>query len=1281
MSTRQTRIHPLRRLTKIVFAALGGIAILLAVALGLFRLLVAQIPEYQTEFREWVADELGLAVDFAELDARLGLKGPELTLRGASIGSGEEFLQAREVRITLDPVALAISRRIDISRLTLDGARLAIERDQGGTVRLGDFALTPGSGSLGEWIPQSVEVAIRDGELTYVDAVRGRSWRFGDVDLVIESTDGNYSGRATLRPEDDLASSVELRLDAQLAAAGNGEADVVLGADAQAVDLEALAALMPIDPPWPVRGRGAVDAELEWTGSGLASAGLDVDLDDLQIGSRDGAVFDSVDLAAEWQRAESGWELNLHNISVSRNGSSWEPSGSAAFTFESDAAGMRAMSLAADFIRLEDLAPIIGAFPETQLAEQWSLFQPRGDVHDLDFSIRRSDASFDYDLDASFDRVALRQVGPTPGIDGVSGRVQASEDSGTIEFGTGAFTFDWPLLFAHSVDLDSLTGAVVWRQGHNLVQVLSVDLGVGLLGREARASFDLKVPSDGSSPTLDLEAELADVGLVEAKRYLPTEIMPGAVVDWLDRAVTGGTGRNVELTFFGPIRSFPFDAGDGQFRVAADVEDATLNYMRDWPIGESIDGWIEFKNAGFFAGGSGEALGNRTENLTLSIADMRRPTLQLKFISQGALQNVAAYLRSVSLISRRLGPGFERIEVGDGSGTIDAQLDLPLKDLSAFNIDATLAIQDGSLSVRGLAPAISEINGTLAATKDRVTGSGLNAVFLGGPVMVALTPSAEPGYRAELAVDGETSIGSLAESFGLGTPDFAEGQALWRGRLMLPAVDPLATTPTRITVQSNLAGIALRLPEPLAKAPDEPTNLALDFRFLSGEHLDVTGNLGATRRFALGFDIDNDTFEFSRGAVAFGGEEPRLPVQQGLLVAGRIGKVELDPWLRLAGATGIGRAGPVFLGADVDIADLHAYGQQLGATSLRVERGPDAWQIDIGSEAIAGQITVPRSIQADDPVVANMQRVYLAPGGDGGLAGIDPQNLPGIRFVSEEFGFGNRQLGSVSATVERVPGGLALTEFKSATPNYQMQITGDWRKRAQGTRTTIDAEITSSDVAAALAELGLDPAIDGEAATVSANVWWDSAPTAAWLDHLNGDVSLSVDTGTLREVNPGAGRVVGLMSIVSLPRRLLLDFRDVFEQGFAFDEIGGNFTIIDGNAYTNDLKFAGPAAEIGVIGRTGLRDRDYRQQFVVAPEPSNILPTVGGLLGGAGVGAALLIFTRVFKEPLKGIGRASYCLSGTWEQPSVERIDDNESAEAERCAELPKSMRPATVND
>jgi uncharacterized protein YhdP len=127
-----------------------------------------------------------------------------------------------------------------------------------------------------------------------------------------------------------------------------------------------------------------------------------------------------------------------------------------------------------------------------------------------------------------------------------------------------------------------------------------------------------------------------------------------------------------------------------------------------------------------------------------------------------------------------------------------------------------------------------------------------------------------------------------------------------------------------------------------------------------------------------------------------------------------------------------------------------------------------------------------------------------------------------------------------------------------------------------------------------------------------------------------------------------------------------------------FDEITGDFVIVDGNAFTDNLKVTGPVAEVGIIGRTGLRDRDYRQQAIVTAEPGKVLPTVGALLGGPPVAAALLIFTRIFKKPLRGIGSASYCVTGSWQEPTVERLTDEQAERGGLCAELPPNAAAAS---
>ena len=115
---------------------------------------------------------------------------------------------------------------------------------------------------------------------------------------------------------------------------------------------------------------------------------------------------------------------------------------------------------------------------------------------------------------------------------------------------------------------------------------------------------------------------------------------------------------------------------------------------------------------------------------------------------------------------------------------------------------------------------------------------------------------------------------------------------------------------------------------------------------------------------------------------------------------------------------------------------------------------------------------------------------------------------------------------------------------------------------------------------------------------------------------LNGSVQARLGDGQLEDVEPGAGRVFGLMSFVALPRRLSLDFSDVFDSGLSFDRITGSFRLVNGEAFTCDLTLISPAADVGIVGRAGLVGRDYTQTALVSANVGNTLPLVGGVLAG-----------------------------------------------------------------
>ena len=1286
----------IKRLVRALLAAAAVAIIVVALGIGGLRIALLRLPSYQTQVEQWAAESLGIGLGFERLDARLGLRGPEITFHQASVRAPNEtqpFFAARRAAIVLDTWALVARRELRAKRLTFEGTDFTLLRREDGRLELERAPRRGAAADLALLLPRELEIAVRDSRVVYVDAARGVNWSFTDVALELERGGRTLELDARARAPDALGARVEVAVQGDF---GQGGGWRVYG-DVADADLVELAAALPALPIRLESGHGDAAVWLDWSEGRFTRGMLDASFADVTW--LDGAAhYDQLGASAEWLRTDAGWRIALNDVEVARAGRAWAPDADTVLELELDAeGGLEALTADSTFVRLEDLSPVAAVRTESEWARRWLELDPRGDIADLSLAVRRGDDGYEYSLSTRFERVGIAPSSAVPGFDGLSGELRADSTSGRVTFDTEDARLDWPALFRSAIDVDTLTGLIVWREGADALTVVSDDLVVANADATVRSSLELTLPRDGSGAVLDLASDIGAFDAVAAKRYFPAHRMPRRAVEWLDDSVQGGRVTGAELRFVGPVGAFPFDAGEGMFEVTADIEDGVLGYARDWPRAENLDGVIEFVNASFSAAGSGRVLRNVGEDVRVGIADLRRPVLTIDADTHGPLDDVLAFLKTAPQISRELGPGYDRVEAPAGEGRVGFALALPLLDMSAYTLDATLAIADGTLAIDGIDPAVTEIDGTLGFSGGVVTAEGIDAIFLDGPITARVSPPGLPGYRSRIDVEGEVAAGAVVAAFGLPLDALVAGQTRWRGRVLLPSTaraddgGAVEAAPLRVNVTSNLSGVALYLPEPFSKAPGEPTSLELELS-LGASGLDVQGHVGATRRFVLSMAPADDGFELEAGALALGGALPVARAAGGLAVYGSVSKLDFDAWTALVrpGSANASRAslaesglGELFAEADLDIGDFTAFGQQVGAARLAVDRMQDEWRIDIDSGPVAGTITVPRDLGGRPPIVADLERLYLVPRrGDEGTdadasvgarapSRADPRRLLGLDLTADEFGFGARRFGTLRADIRSDPLGLRLESFESRSASFAVSGSGGWFAGPEGQTTRLAFNLHATDVAAALAELSLEPIASGEAADITGSVYWPGAPTDDWMAHLGGDLSLRLEEGSLLDIDPGAGRVVGLMSITALPRRLALDFRDVFNKGFVFDMLAGDFTIIDGDAYTDNFKVTGPVAEIGVAGRIGLRDRDYRQQAVVTAEPGKMLPTVGGLLGGPGVGAALLIFTRIFKEPLKGIGRASYCVTGSWDSPAVERLTAEQLEQGRLCADLP----------
>ena len=368
---------------------------------------------------------------------------------------------------------------------------------------------------------------------------------------------------------------------------------------------------------------------------------------------------------------------------------------------------------------------------------------------------------------------------------------------------------------------------------------------------------------------------------------------------------------------------------------------------------------------------------------------------------------------------------------------------------------------------------------------------------------------------------------------------------------------------------------------------------------------------------------------------------------------------ELDVQAWAAALRGMGLGGQL---QSLKRADLNLGRASWGPFSLRDTRfqwapQKNGWTISLLGAGGAGELRW--SDKSNGQLTAKLDQLSLdyadLPAGESEPA--DPNQLPTLDLDINNSSLNQAALGHVNLVTERSERGQKLSTLKMGGGAFELSGSGEWRRRAGQSSAALEFDAGSKQVAALLSALHYTPTIDAKASKAKGSLTWEPSAKGIEWQQPRGTVTLDFENGQLRAVEPGAGRVLGLVNFYALPRRLTLNFRDVLSSGLGFDKIHGDFTMGDGNARTENLQVSGPSLRMDLRGRIGLADRDYDQQVTVYPDVSAGV-TLGALaLGGPVAGVLALIAQEILHKPLDQVTQLSYRVTGGWDNPQVERAD------------------------
>lgn len=1267
--------HWVRRLWRLLAVGFAVVAIGLALAIGLFRLLVPLVPDFHERIEAAAGGALGAPVTFERIDARWRLRGPELVFFGARVldtEAGRTLLEAASGHVNLDVSAFLRHRAIVPDNVVLRGVDLELRRDASGRI-----ALLGGRGDAGGGMSRWERWPVPNGRFELREATL-RLVRDDAPPLEVPNLEAN------LEVDGD-----RLRLDGKMTPpAGMGDAiEISAEFEGRPADLDALRwqvylaasdlRLAGVDAAvegWRsplAAGRGDAVLWMGFQGTRVQNASLDLRMVDLVVADyEDEPAYRRLSGRFEWDRMPLGWRAKAHDLFIERGGRAW-PTVDASATFDRGQSDASRLRIVAPFLRLQDVAPLMRWLPVREGLDRLATLRPQGDVEALEVVAARGGGEPPTMTVAGKLRdLGWRPLGRMPGVQGLSGQLRSDALGGRLELDSNTIAVDAPNLFEETLTAWRLAGSLLWRQEGGRWRLIGDRVLLATEDFDAVGRVAVLLGRDGEAPEVDAHLNIGDLDVTRAARYLPARAMKPRLTEWLQRALQGGVVRSAAATLRGRLDRFPFDGGadEGLFSAELDIEDLDLNFARRWPSAEDLDARVRFAGRSLEADlqggrfGRAELGGGRVE-----IADLTSAVLKLEAATEAPADALADYIVTTPA-GERYATLLSALKLSGGASS-SLTLTIPIKDWQSFTYRFTLAAQGVQLDYRDWPVALEAVRGNVVFTRDGLDAPDLEAFLLGRPIDLSLTT-----LPRQLEIDGEvidtrtlvadaqgrTDANVLGGRLYEPLADLLRGSGEWQARLAFPPFQYADRVPLDITLESDLDGLAVLLPEPLTKQAEDARKVRATLRIPKDDEWILSLQYGTSLAGVLALGEGAERRRITRGAISLDGVMPVLGERPGVAVTGSLPRFDFDDWLSRRGEGGPPVA-ELLRTANVDVGQLRIFGQDVPDAKVMVDRNVTEWLIEIESEATAGAIFLPFDFASGAQVIANMQKLAWRSQGEGS-GGADPRKLPNLRLDAQDFAFNDMRFGSLSLLTSQAEDGLSIDRFETQSDSFTASGRGTWRHAAAAPSDFL-LTLDSTDVKSTLEALNTVGAIDAGEARFTLDLHWDGALDGNFVREVYGDVSVYVGDGQLLNVDPKAGRVFGLISLTALPRRLSLDFRDIFQKGFAFDVIEGDFSLRNGSAFTENLALRGPAAQVAIVGRAGIADRDYDQTASIFANFGASLPIAGALAAGPAVGAALLVLSEVFKDPLKEMGRVDYRITGTWDEPEIARLGATPPAE------------------
>ncbi|OBV39991.1 YhdP family protein [Janthinobacterium psychrotolerans] len=916
-------------------------------------------------------------------------------------------------------------------------------------------------------------------------------------------------------------------------------------------------------------------------------------------------------------------------------------------------------------------------------------------------------------LEKTASRPALAGAPAIPGFDNLSGTIDASEQGGQIDIDAHDLVLQLPsYLLEPAMPFEQFQMKARWAfEANNILQVDLAQLLFNQQGLRANLRGSHRMPLDGKNlGQVDLTGTVDNFEINTIGRYLPLQT-PEHLRHWLTGALEGGVARDVTLRLRGELEHFPFKADTaaqrsrGEFRVAGKIDNGTLNYAPGeyaaagplagkaplWPQAEKIKGSFVFERARMeIRADTATTGGVALANVKAVIPDLTvfDTLLDIEGNAAGPMQELLKYVSASPVLAWI--DHFTDETTATGNARLALKLHLPIERMMEAKVQGGLQLAGNDVVLFNDMPPVLGAQGKIEFNEKGVNLNGLNGNLLGGPL--AISGGSQPDNSIQVKLAGTMTVDGLRKTYP--TPvvqrlaKHLNGSARYSG--LITARDHQLV----VSVDSPLTGLGLDFPAPLKKSAGD--SMPVKFT-LSGNGANAAGLRSDEIRIALGAGLaaryqrqkqGKEPWRLVRGGI--GVNTPAPEPDSGMMLNVNLKSFDVDSWIAAGSTIAGGGASAEPSPGDDDGLDIAQYvvPDMMAARASELMLGErklenvvvgathqkDVWQANIDARQVSGYVTWLETPSGLGKMTARLSSLIIPESAANDVKSLlegksSAQSIPSLDIVAERFELFNKQIGrlELQAYNTMAASGREWRVGKLLLANADGALSGNgkWVVKDGQSTTSLRFGLDIVDAGKLLDRFGFADTVRRGKGKLSGDIAWNGLPYSLDIPSLSGQIEMNVESGQFLKQDPGAAKLLGVLSLQALPRLLKLDFHDVFSEGLAFDGITANASIKRGVVTTDNLKMHGVAATVLMDGTADIANETTNLHVVVIPEFNlGTGPLVYALAVNPVIGLGSFLAQLFLRAPVMKALTYHMQIAGPWKSPVVTKLEGGKLAPA-----------------